>query len=97
MKDKFMNTMTDWKDRAYESVFAKRVEAERRATFWKVMFIVTVSILGVVAAGVVTYSIFKNKIDNSLIAKLKARFTKATDDLDFVEEANEDVVVDVVE
>ncbi|MBQ7357453.1 MAG: hypothetical protein IJW65_01825 [Clostridia bacterium] len=97
MKEKFLNTMSDWKDRAYETVFAGRVEAEKKATFWRVMFIVTVSILGVVVAGIVTYSILKKKFDNDIIARLKARFSREVDDLDFVEAASEDVVVDVVE
>ena len=61
------------------------------------MFIVTVSILGVVVAGIVTYSILKKKFDNDIIARLKARFSREVDDLDFVEAASEDVVVDVVE
>ena len=97
MRNKFMNTMTDWKDRAYETVFAKRMEAESKATFWKVMFIVTAAILGVVVAAIVSYTILKKKFDNDIIAKIKARFSRGTDDLDFVEEVNEDVVVDVVE
>lgn len=97
MRNKFMNTMTDWKDRAYETVFAKRMEAESKATFWKVMFIVTVSLLGVLVAGIVSYTILKKKFDNDIVAKIKARFTREVEDADFVETANEDVVVDVVE
>lgn len=97
MKGKFFDTMSDWKDKAYETVFAKRIEAENKATLWRVLFIVTVSVLAVLVAAIVTYSVLKTKFDNDIVAKIKARFTREVEDTDFVEAANEDVSVDVVE
>ncbi len=97
MKNVFMDKMYDIKDRAYETLFAKRIEQEKKATFWKVMFIVTASVLGAVVVGIVAYTILKDKIDKGTIARLKARFCRETDDTDFIEEANDDVIVDIVD
>lgn len=97
MKNAMVERMYDMKDRAYEKLFAKRIEQEKKATLWKVLFIVTASLLAVVVAGAVVCTVFKDKIDKGTVARLKARFCRENDDLDFVEEANEDVEVDIVE
>lgn len=97
MKNVVWEKMVDMKDRAYEKVFAKRIEAEKKARLWRTLFIVTVSILGVIVACAVTYTVLKTKFDNDIIARLKARFSREDDDLDFVEASNDDVSVDVVD
>ncbi len=97
MKNAVWEKMSDMKDRAYDRVFAKRVEAENKARLWKVLFIVTVSVLGVVVASIAAYTVLKNKFDKDIIARLKARFSREVDDSDFVDATSEDVSVDVVE
>lgn len=107
MKNMIFDRFTGWKDKAYDAVFAKKIEAEQKATMWKVLFIVTVSVIAVVAAGVATYVVLKKKFDKDIIASLKARFSKkcccdeelaeAVEEIEFVEAADEDVAVEVVE
>jgi len=82
MKNALMERMTELKDRAYDKIFAKRIELEKKKNFWKVLFIVTASILGAVIVGFVVYTVLKKKFNNDIIARLKARFSREDDDLD---------------
>ena len=108
MKNGFFSRFCGWKDKAYDALFAKKIEAEQKATMWKVLFIVTVSILAVAAAGVTVYYVLKNKFDKDIVAMLKERFSKkcccegnAEEALDEALEADvveaEDAAVEVVE
>ena len=97
MRNMFMDTMTDWKDRVYEAVFAKKIEEENKKNFWMTMFIITASVLALVVAGFVAYTVLKEKYNNDIIARLKSHFCRVSDESDFVCEENEEISVEVVE